>query len=305
LARRSPQYRKESLENGTDGTGDTGRVGGQTINSNNAAIVAAVNELASGQWEVDNVNGASIALGEKVIVTATATTKSIPAAAAIATDGYNTIMLWNSTASAITVDDGAALSVEVPASYLALFVSNGSSWESVVIPGEALTTDDLTDINVTSVADGEIWVYDSGTSKWINQTLEEADIVSRSTPAIEKNLYVKHETRSAAAASSTVTINLEDDPSVYVPIDGANVTIALTAPSLSLPERGLSDVKLAGKVFVKMNGTYAGLSASDNVTTVISNGSAPNTSGDWAILAWEYFDDGTNDVLWYEWLLES
>ena len=34
--------------------------------------------------------------------------------------------------------------------------------------------DDLGDTTITSVADGEVIVYDSSSSKWINQTLNEA-----------------------------------------------------------------------------------------------------------------------------------
>jgi hypothetical protein len=38
--------------------------------------------------------------------------------------------------------------------------------------------DDFADVTITSVGDGEILLYDSGSSDWINQTFAEADIAS-------------------------------------------------------------------------------------------------------------------------------
>jgi hypothetical protein len=56
-----------------------------------------------------------------------------------------------------------------------IYIGDGST--NVAVGGEgALDIDDMTDVVITSVGDGEVLVYDSGTSSFINQTFTEASI---------------------------------------------------------------------------------------------------------------------------------
>lgn len=48
---------------------------------------------------------------------------------------------------------------------------NGSGWQNI----GGLSLNDLTDVTITSVTEGQGLVYDSGTSQWVNRTLQEDD----------------------------------------------------------------------------------------------------------------------------------
>jgi hypothetical protein len=77
--------------------------------------------------------------------------------------------------TSIVLASGAALSDELYIVAYGTFVLN-----STVI-------DDITDVTVTSVADNEVLAYDSGTSKWINQTAAEAGLATTSDVANSSN----------------------------------------------------------------------------------------------------------------------
>lgn len=301
------------------GDGDDLRTGGGYINANNALIETAVNELASQSWEIDNT-AETLALGEQVIAQVHAgITKTLPAAAALVTNNYNHILIANAdTNSDVTIAPqageeiffegatlGAGTSHTLLPGFMALCIGRSSGdWNLFQIPIKELDVSDLGDVTITAVASGEVLKWDG--SGWVNNTLEEADIVSRTTPAYGANPFLVHDSRSAAAASSTETIVLDEDPSVYIPIGGNNVTIKLDTDTVSPTARGLSSIRVSGKVFVQLNGAYTGLTVSGGTTTptvTIGNGSPPSgATNDRGILAWEYFDDGTTDWLWYEWL---
>jgi hypothetical protein len=304
-----------------DGTGDPARTGGGSINSNNTAIENAINELASRQWEIDNTT-ATLALGEQCMCTSHAgITKTLPAATAIVTDDYNHIMVCNfDTNSNVTIDPngseeiffegatlGAGVAYTLSPGYMALLVLRASGdWNLAEIPMKALTVSDLDDVTIGgSLASGDLLKWNG--SAWITNTLEEADAMERSVPATESTPFVTHSTK-AARASGTENIDCENEPSVYLPIGGNSVTINLDVPALSLPERGLADVKLAGKVFVKMNGAYSGLTVTTDAGTTIGTfpkGTAPSANGEYAVLVWEWFDDGTTDFMWAEWVNDA
>lgn len=300
-----------------DGTGDPARTGGQSINTSIANLDAATEYLQSAGWVLDNTSE-TLAYGEKVLSTSHAgITKTLPAAQALTATGFNDIWIYNAdTADDITValnvadtlyEGGSTTSspatTTIPAGWIGIFVSRGAGlMQAFQIPSGTLRLSNLADIGTSTATSGNILLA-NGTS-WNTSTKEAADIVDRLTPALETTPYLKHETR-AARSSGTETINCEDDPSVYLPIGGNSVTIALTVPTLSLPVRGLDDVKLAGKVFVKMNGAYSGLTVTTNAGTKLATfpkGTAPAASGEYAVLVWEWFDDGTTDFMWAEWV---
>lgn len=299
------------------GDGDDLRTGGGYINSNNTSIEDAVNELASQNWEIDNT-AETLALGEQVIAdTHAGIVKTLPAATALVTDDYNHILIANAdTNSDVTITPaggeaiyfegaslGAGVSHVLAPGFMALLISKASAqWHLFEVAIKALDVSDLGDVTISGIASGELLKWNG--SAWVNNTLEEANIVARDLPAMESTAYIQHESRAAAGASTTETIDLDTDPSVYIPIGGNNVQITLAAPTAALPQRGLNDIRLSGKVFVQLNGAYTGLSvATSGATVVVGNGAAPSgATNDRGILAWEFFDDGSTEWIWYEWL---
>ena len=237
------------------GDGDNLRTGGGYINTNTTNTTAAINELASGNWEVDN-SSETLALGEQVIAQAHAgITKTLPSATALVTDDFNHIIIVNlDTDSDITVApqateeifvDGATLGAStshtLPFGYMALCVLRASGdWNLLQIPVHQLALSLLDDVTITGIASGEILKWDG--SGWVNNTLEEADVVDRAAAATEKNIAIIHETR--ATATGTEIIDITTDPSVYIPVGGSSVVIQFDSSAVSLPERGLADLSL-------------------------------------------------------------
>ncbi|MDC8437599.1 MAG: hypothetical protein LV468_01195 [Candidatus Nitrosotenuis sp.] len=55
--------------------------------------------------------------------------------------------------------------------YVCLDASSGAAvWTETTQAGSSPALDDVSDVVITSVADGQVLTYDSGTSKWINET---------------------------------------------------------------------------------------------------------------------------------------
>lgn len=303
-----------------DATGDPARTGGQTINTNVANLDAAVEELQSGKWEIDNTSE-TLAAGEKVIATSHAgITKTLPAATALSSTAYNDIWIINTdTNSTVTIAaDGtdsivvnagtisSPASTPLPPGWMAICLYHSSGTVQIFqVPISTLELSDLSDLGTTTATAGNVLMADG--TNWDSVTPEAADLVERDVPAFEGMPYMYHESRAARSAG-TETIDCETEPSVYVPIGGNSVTINLDTPSLSLPVRGLNDVKLSGKVFVKMNGNYSGLTVTTDAGTKLGTfpkGTAPSSSGEWAVLVWEWFDDGSVDFMWAEWVNDS
>lgn len=86
---------------------------------------------------------------------------------------------------------------------------NGSTWDDLPMASTP-ALDDLTDVMITSVADGDVLTYDSGTSAWINQ----APSGGGSGPAGELG-YV-------AITSSQSTSN-----STWTDVPGLSVTVTI------------------------------------------------------------------------------
>lgn len=306
-----------------DGLGDPARTGGTSINTSVANLDAAVEYLQSRGYDTRNFSD-TIAIGDRMVCTAHAgITLTLPATVDfLSTTSYNDIWIFNfDTDSDVTiapdgtdqlylqsVGQGAGTSITLSPGYLAIIFDRetaAGSWDVAIVPITGMSLSDATDVTVTSIAADELLQW-SG-SAWINQTKEEADIVERDVPAIETTPYLKHETRSTRS-SGTETITCADDPSVYLPIGGNNVTISLAVPSLSLPVRGLNDVALKGHVLVKMNGAYTGLGVTTTAGTKLGTfpkGTAPSASGEYAELVWLWFDDGTTDFMWAEWVNDA
>ena len=305
-----------------DGFGDPARTGGESVNTSVANLDAAVELLQSGKWEISNTTD-TLAFGEQRVSTNTAgtITHTCPAvASAPAADSYNHIVIANNDVNGNDIDIapdgtdafiyagvslGAGVTATLTTGFAVILVRlSASTWNLFEVPLARLTISSLLDVTVTAIASGEVLKWNG--SAWINNTLEEADIVDRLLPAIEATPYIAHQ--SLGSKTGTVTINCEDDPSIYFTVGANNVTIALVVPSLSLPVRGLSAVALRGSVDVLMGGAYSGLTVTTTAGTklaVFPKGTAPNASGERATLVWKWFDDGTADVMWAEWILEG
>jgi hypothetical protein len=308
-----------------DGTGDTAYDGTGIINANTTALDNAVSELQSGKWLKANTNW-SLNMGNKVIANNLAgpiTYFTLPVGAVpIEGDDFNDIWIFNNddtysvsiiapASPPTTIHyDGAnyiTTSITLPPGKVAHLVQTANNyWDMNMMQSAAMNLNaDLDDCVVAGEAEGDFLIYTS--SKWRNQNAEECDLMERDTPAAETTPFLKHETR-AARSSGTETIVCADDPSVYLPVSGNNVTINLDTPALSLPERGLSAVALRGLVVVKPTTTISGLTVTTDAGTTIGTfpkGAAPTVSTEYATLAWHYFDDGTTDFMWAEWINDA
>ena len=123
--------------------------------------------------------------------------------------------------------------------------------------------------------------------------------------AFPRTPVINHVT-GANLAGTTRNVDIFAIPSYYVEITASSAVIRLEAPlTVTLPYKGMSDIRLSGKVFVKMNGSYSAPTVSWlNVANTVVKGTGPVTSGDYAIIVWEYFNDGTTEFGWAEWVNE-
>ena len=173
--------------------------------------------------------------------------------------------------------------------------------------GPTATFSSLSDTNISSPGTGEVPVYNATAGDWENNTLEEGNIVSRDEAALDANIGATHTTYSAIS-TGTRTITMLTQPSVYQPISGSSVTFNFVTTGISLPERGLADIKLGGKIFVKVTATsITGIAVTlDSATTNrVYLGDPPLALNKRGVLAWEYFDDGTNEMLIATWVTEE
>ena len=123
------------------------------------------------------------------------------------------------------------------------------------------TLDGLTDVTITSVANGQVLVYDSATSQWINQTAGPATTLDGLTDvtiaAVANGQFLVYNSGTSQWQNLTVsiptTINSLTDVNTPSPVNGNVLTwdsatsqwIAL-APAYSSTFAGLSDVNVAG-----------------------------------------------------------
>jgi len=306
------------------GDGDTARDGGGFINTNFANVKSATEALQASGWEKDNAS-ATLVRGEKIICDSGGSiVKTLPAAAAVTTTAYNDIQVLNVAGASITITpqtgetitlNGTALSMSasatLPAQHMAICISTAvNDWDVFLIPTQELTLalDDISDVTEASPATDELLAYTG--AGWANKTKEELTIVDVDVPAFGANPYVLLTDHGTVAASGTATITCADEPASFVTIGGNNAIIALSVPSLSLPERGQAAVKLGGIVHVLIDGsTRTGLTvtttAGTNMHGTFPKGTAPTTANDRASLVWYWIDNGTTDVMWAEWVANS
>ena len=129
-------------------------------------------------------------------------------------------------------------------------------------------------------------------------------------PVFIRNPYKNHYTHGAAA-STTVPVDCEQYPSFYIRATGGTVVIDLQFPAFSSPpERGLTDMAMSGKVFVKNEGATSITVTSNALISPFGSGGdgakgiEPLSNGDYGILVWEFFDDGFTRFVWSEWVSE-
>ena len=303
-----------------DGTGDPARTAGATLNANDAALDAAIEDLQSGRWRYNNTTE-TVAIGTRTFCETASVTKTLPAVAVVTSTDFNAVQIVNISSGTIDVDPdgteyivvngaslGAGVPYTLPSGHSLLVVQNsvGAGWSGIISPVHVQNLSDLGDTSGTdSATTGDVLYFDG--SNFASTSRESADIVERDTPAIEATPYIHHETLTARS-SGTETIDCATQPSVYLPITGDNVTIDLDVPALSLPVRGLADVALRGYVMVYLDAAYTGLTVTTDAGTKLGTfpkGTAPSALGEYATLAWFWFDDGTTDFMWAAWLNDA
>jgi hypothetical protein len=119
------------------------------------------------------------------------------------------------------------------------WVAANSQWESSAVSGGAMSS--LSDCTVTSVGDSELMQYDSGTAKWINQTLAEAGIQAADTDltALADNATNGLWARTGAGTGSVRTVTGTTDQITMTNGDGVagDPTIAIASDAV-LPGTG-------------------------------------------------------------------
>ncbi len=87
--------------------------------------------------------------------------------------------------------------------------------------GSVANIDDVGDVTITSVADGELFVYDSGTGKWINQTLAEAGVsaVGHTHTATDVTDFDTEVSNNVTVVANTTHISSDGTDHTYIDQD--------------------------------------------------------------------------------------
>lgn len=185
---------------------------------------------------------------------------------------------------------------------------NGSLFAAGVTVQGASSISSLTDVNITSVTNREILVWDTATSRWINQTLSEANIVTvadlanYATNTFVSSNYASTNSLSAYATSSWVNSNFLLNSSIGATVQAystnlqairnttgvaadriiyyVNSTNAATATLTSWARNNLLNVNSAAAALTNIGGQPGNRNLDD-----ISNLS-PTTSEDGYVITW-------------------
>jgi hypothetical protein len=110
---------------------------------------------------------------------------TLPAVSGEARDSTSTVKRMNGGANAVTIATPGAETVDGAANHVlsdqydcVTLSTDGSNWMVARsnISEKSTTVSTLTDSTIDAPADNEVLAYDSGTSKWINQTAAEAGL---------------------------------------------------------------------------------------------------------------------------------
>ena len=196
-------------------------------NSQDTDIIHVVRGNFSYQKEAQNFNAGSItSLNDVGDVNVTGTP-----------DDY--YLKWNGTqwvAQPIELSD--LLDVVIDGTTLAdgqviAYDSNDDEWQNIDIPTGATVLNDLTDVNATSPQEGNILRYDSGTSKWVSNSLEISEIedVVIDTNTLADGQILTYDSIEEEWVNTTPSfgvdefINLTDTPANYTCQNGKNVKV--------------------------------------------------------------------------------
>ena len=307
-----------------DNSGDTAFVGTGKINAVDNDITDAVNNLASEGWRVNN-SSETVFYGDKTISTTFVSdiTKTLPAAADVVTDDHNSLWFVNQDAGQNVIlqtvggdffrygiaTGGTTYTVQ-PGHWVMIVPTSVNTW--FVFDYDTSITRylryDLADVGITAPADGELLEYNSGTGDWENIEKETADLMIRSRPNMEVTPATEHTTKGEVTTNFSVEVHTE--PSVDVTIGSNSVTMTFdgTTNAVSAATRGLTGMRLGGKVFVHGDGTERtsfSTATSGIASSVIKNPQTTIGASDtWAVV-WEYYHNGTTDFIWIEWVAES
>ena len=310
-----------------DTTGTPAYTAGGWINDNSALIETKLDELESANWRIKNTSY-SIQAGEQILVTNTtlgAIVLDFQPASPISTQNYNHIFVVNNcrVGNDLTLQpsigeefyyQGAYLAVDetvtLPNGYVALVLSHNSQLIMWRADGPA-GIGDLSDVDMTTTppsSTGQIITWDNVGNEWVPDTPANAGIMIVRDPLIESAVCAELTDHGTIAASGTCFHYVDEYPAGLVTIGGNNVTIELNVPVGSLPHLGKSAIKYSGVLHVLIDGTArTGLTVTTDATTKLATfpkGTAPTAANERATLAYYWWDNGTTDFLWAEWVNE-
>lgn len=145
-----------------------------------------------------------------------------------------------------------------------LTTDGAGNFSFTTVGGVSNTLDGLSDVTITSVADGEVLAYDSGTSSWVNTTAASGGIALT-------DLSVGAE--GTASGDGAIAYNNTTGVFTYTPADlsGYALTSSLSAVATSGSYGDLTGTPSLAAVAT--SGAYSDLSGTPTLATVATSGS--------------------------------
>ena len=208
-------------------------------------------------------------------------------AAVAALDSFDDVYLGSKSSAPSVDNDGDALATGAlyfNSSNNTLFYWTGSAWNSAT----PTTLDSLTDTNLTSVADGAMLLYDTGTSKWIDNimsgdaTMADTGAITIGNDKIDSQHYVAASIDNEHLADNAVgTDEIADDAVTYAKIQNVSATdriLGRDSASAGVIEeitpanlRTMINVADGSNAYVHPNHTGEVTSTTDGATVIADN----------------------------------
>lgn len=136
----------------------------------------------------------------------------------------------------------------------------------------------------------------------ITTTTGSGDMSYASAETASDKVFMQSHSELGTRSSGIEDIEVGEFASYYLAIGGNDVTIDLNT-SASV---GTGAKLITGRIWVHLNAAYSGLAVTTDVGSAVAVGTAPTTSGEDALLVWEYQRTaGGTERLWSQWVNDS
>ena len=272
---------------------------GNNDDDNSISFDASDNFVINGNTISFDVNGEMLVNGVQVTRSGEIVNADVAAGAGIVESklalDYGTTALYNNienhkadtnnphSTTVSNLDDTTITSATTDDS----LVYNGSKWIN-----QANSVDNLKNVNITSIQDGEILSYDSVSTKWINTTNSVDNLSNVSITSVQDKNILAYDSNDSEWKNITNSVNNLDGVSVNTPTagqvltyDGSNWTnqpsasaslAGLTDTTITTPSNG--DTLLYNSVSTKWENSNKLTTVDTNLTTHTSNTSNPHST---------------------------